>query len=101
MLITKKSGEFEEFDIDKASQSVLRALESSRSPTKAGQLLIDVRKATNKALSKVVMTKHDDDFLSTDDIREAVEKELIKIDYYVAKAYMLYPYTKGGDINGI
>lgn len=94
MLILKKSGEYEEFDYKKVEQSAINALNFSSSPTRAAKLLSSVKKSADKAISKIVMARHDEVFLSTYDIRCALEQELMKLDYRVARAYIVYPYEK-------
>ena len=96
--IMKCSGELEEFDVEKIRKSVYQAYDAAyiscqyKHPPKR-----DINKVVSGAVKAVVYRRHDLYIMTTDEVREAVEKELMKSDYYAAKEYMLFKYKKGSD----
>ena len=100
MLIIKNNGDYQEFDYKKARKSVMNALESSIAPTTAVKMIYTVDRAIDKAIRKVVTKKRDHRFITTEEIRTEIEKQLITVDYRLAKAYIVYPYIKRGEDSG-
>ena len=93
MSIIKRNGDYQKFDYKKAKQSVVNALENSGVATcNINKLRTTIDKATDKAIRRVITRKHDHRFITTDEIREEIEKQLMAVDYCVAKAYIIYPY---------
>ena len=100
MLIEKRDGSIEEFDYLKIEMSVMRALDNCSSVKKTNRLAGALTKAVDKAVSSILHVGYVKRLLTTQTVREAIEKELVQIDYYVARDFMLYPYTKKGGEEG-
>jgi hypothetical protein len=111
MTLLKKNGEIEEFSVWKLKKSIyLSFLGGSRPSVFSKNRLSEIEKKTDTVCSLVMRNIFSAKWKTaptTDDIRMAVEKELMSADYYAAKTYILYEYTiknnykKEGDTVGI
>lgn len=94
--VIKRNGEVEEFQINKIHKSVQNAFDVAYMHCKYKKPpMYKIRKIVDKALKNIVMRCHDLYAMSTDEIREDIEKQLMLNDYYAAKEYILYKYERG------